>query len=79
MGELTAVARKKSEGIKLGRPIGSKKRNPILAKHNEYIMKQLQEGAKQIEIARALKVHRHTVKEWILKKDFQTQNIISRF
>lgn len=60
-----ALARKKSEGIKLGRPLGSKKKEPILAKHHELIKKYLSDGAKQIEIARRLKVHRHTVKEWV--------------
>ncbi|MEP6676403.1 MAG: master DNA invertase Mpi family serine-type recombinase [Ferruginibacter sp.] len=62
-----ALARKKSEGMKLGRPIGSKKKNPILAIHKDYIEKRISEGAKQIEIARYLKVHRHTVKDWINK------------
>jgi DNA invertase Pin-like site-specific DNA recombinase len=60
-----ALARKKSEGIKLGRPVGSKKKRPILAKHSTYIKKQLAQGAKQIDIARSLNVHRHTVKDWI--------------
>lgn len=60
-----ALARKKAEGVKLGRPVGSKKKNPILAKHNSYIQKRLREGAKQIDIARSLKVHRHTVKNWL--------------
>jgi DNA invertase Pin-like site-specific DNA recombinase len=60
-----ALARKKSEGVKLGRPTGSKKKNPILAEHNDYIQQQVLLGAKQIEIARRLKVHRHTVKNWI--------------
>lgn len=60
-----ALARKKSEGVKLGRPKGSKKRNPILARHKDYITKRLAAGASQIEIARALKVHRHTVKAWL--------------
>ena len=60
-----ALARKKSEGIKLGRPSGSKKKNPILAKHNEFIMEQVSLGVKQVEIAKKLKVHRHTVKNWI--------------
>ncbi len=62
-----ALARKKSEGIKLGRPIGSKKKNPLLAKHDEFIKVQIEAGVKQIEIARKLKVHRHTVKDWIKK------------
>ena len=62
-----ALARKRSEGVKLGRPLGSKKRNPILAQHREYIKKRIAEGAKQIEIAKSLKVHRHTVKNWIME------------
>ena len=62
-----ALARKKSEGIKLGRPKGSKKKNPKLAQHSEYIKKCINEGAKQIEIARSLNVHRHTVKDWVLQ------------
>lgn len=60
-----ALARKKAEGIKLGRPVGSKKKNPILAKHKAVIEQKLSEGAKQIEIARLLKVHRHTIKNWV--------------
>lgn len=62
-----ALARKKSEGIKLGRPKGSRKKNPILLKHHEFILKRVQSGAKQIEIARELNVHRHTIKGWIVK------------
>ena len=60
-----ALARKKAEGIKLGRPPGSKKKNPILSKHADFIKEQILSGAKQIEIARKLNVHRHTVKDWI--------------
>lgn len=62
-----ALARKKAEGIKLGRPKGSKKRNPILLKHADYINEQFKNGASQIHIARKLNVHRHTVKKWIEK------------
>lgn len=60
-----ALARKKAEGIILGRPKGSKKSNPILAKHEAYIRRRVSEGAKQSDIARALKCHRHTVKDFI--------------
>jgi DNA invertase Pin-like site-specific DNA recombinase len=62
-----ALARKKAEGMKLGRPLGSKKRNPILAKHAAFIKEQVLLGAKQIDIARKLNVHRHTVKDWIIQ------------
>lgn len=60
-----ALARKKAEGVKLGRPVGSKKKNPILAIHAESIQQMLAEGKTQADIARKLKVHRHTVKDWI--------------
>ena len=57
--------RNKAEGKKLGRPGGSRKKNPILLSHSEFIRTKVSEGAKQTEIARELKVHRHTVKKWI--------------
>lgn len=60
-----ALGRLKAEGKKLGRPAGSRKKNPILLVHSEFIQTKLAEGAKQIDIARALKVHRHTVKKWV--------------
>lgn len=60
-----ALARKKAEGVILGRPVGSRKKNPILAAHGDYIKKLINQGTKQVQIARLLKVHRHTVKDWI--------------
>ncbi|RYD52377.1 MAG: invertase [Sphingobacteriales bacterium] len=62
-----ALARRKAEGKILGRPKGSRKKVLKLAEHDSYIRKKLKEGAKQVDIARALKVHRHTVKDWIDK------------
>ena len=63
-----ALARRKAEGKKLGRPLGSKKKAPKLAIHDAYIKRRISEGAKQADIARALKVHRHTVKDWISRQ-----------
>lgn len=60
-----ALARKKAEGVILGRPVGSRKKNPILSMHGDYIKKLIAQGTKQVQIARLLKVHRHTVKDWI--------------
>ena len=60
-----SLARLKAEGKKLGRPVGSKKRCPKLAPHDAYIKKRLAEGARQIEIANSLHVHRHTVSLWV--------------
>lgn len=62
-----ALARLKVEGKTLGRPIGSRKQNPILKKHDAYIRKRISEGAKQIDIARSLKCSRHTVRVWLLE------------
>ncbi|MGN6196286.1 MAG: master DNA invertase Mpi family serine-type recombinase [Ginsengibacter sp.] len=63
-----ALARKKADGVKLGRPLGSKKKNPVLASHEDFIKEKVLAGAKQMEIARILKVHRHTVKAWIKER-----------
>ena len=60
-----ALARLKADGKKLGRPCGSRKKNPKLLSHTEFIRNKVSEGAKQIEIANTLNVHRHTVKKWI--------------
>jgi putative DNA-invertase from lambdoid prophage Rac len=60
-----SLARLKAEGRQLGRPKGSKKQFPKLAPHAAYISQRLAEGARQIDIARSLKVHRHTVMEWV--------------
>lgn len=60
-----SLARRKAMGIKLGRPIGSKKKNPILKKHAAKIIAMHNRGDSQIEIARSLNCHRHTVKKFI--------------
>lgn len=60
-----ALARLKADGKKLGRPCGSKKLNPKLSFHAEFIRTKIAEGAKQVDIANTLKVHRHTVKKWL--------------
>ncbi len=66
-----SLARLKAEGKILGRPKGSKKKFPILLPHAEYIRKRIKQGAKQVEIARELKVHRHTVGMWCQNKHFK--------
>ena len=60
-----ALARLKAEGKVLGRPLGSKKKQPKLAAHHTYIRQCILDGTKQVEIARHLKVHRHTVRDFI--------------
>jgi DNA invertase Pin-like site-specific DNA recombinase len=60
-----SLARLKAEGRVLGRPKGSKKQFPILLEYDAFIKEKIANGSKQVEIARELKVHRHTVKAWI--------------
>jgi DNA invertase Pin-like site-specific DNA recombinase len=60
-----ALARKKAEGKVLGRPVGSRNRIHKLEQHRIWIEGQLMKGTKQAEIARKLKVHRHTVSSLI--------------
>lgn len=60
-----ALARLKAEGKILGRPVGSKKKNPILLIHAEKILEMYNAGGSQVSIARKFKVHRHTVKAFI--------------
>lgn len=60
-----ALARLKSEGRILGRPVGSKKKNPILLKHSDSILRLYKDGVTQATISRTFKVHRHTVKKFL--------------
>ncbi|MDL2235943.1 master DNA invertase Mpi family serine-type recombinase [Christensenellaceae bacterium OttesenSCG-928-L17] len=58
-----ALARKKAEGIILGRPVGSTSSFASLKcyKHKEKIEKMLKQGASYSEIGRKLKIHRVTI------------------
>lgn len=60
-----ALARKKSEGIILGRPKGSKGKNTKLCKYKNQIFDMLQNNVPQSVIARTFGVHRHTVSAFI--------------
>ncbi len=56
-----ALARKKSEGVKLGRRKGSKNLRHKLTGHRQTIEKLLFKGVSKAEIARKLKVHKSTL------------------
>lgn len=59
-----ALARKKAEGIKLGRPLGKAKKVKLTGKE-ETIKKLLKEKISKSEIARKLKVDRGTLSKFI--------------
>lgn len=60
-----ALARKKSEGVILGRPTGRKSSRVKLSGKEEYIRELLNQGVSISEIARIYKVHRNTVSKFI--------------
>lgn len=60
-----ALARKKSEGVVLGRPLGSKSSKLKLAKKDKIIRKLLSENKSKSAIAREIGVHRITVTNYI--------------
>jgi len=65
-----ALARKKAEGVKLGRPRGSKNRpgtNKLFGKE-DYVRRQLRHGTSKNKIARRCKVDKHTLYRFIHEK-----------
>ena len=67
-----SLARLKAEGKPIGRPKGSTNKIPLLKRHESFIKRKLAEGSKQVDIARSLKVHRHTVKDWMEKHNLKS-------
>ncbi len=64
-----ALARKRAEGVRLGRPPGSKNKKLKLSGKEEEIRKMLEQGFSQKKIARKFKVHRHTVASFLKKME----------
>jgi len=60
-----ALARKKAEGVVLGRPVGSKSRRVKLSGKEETIQTLLEQKVSKSEIARIFKVDRMTVDSFI--------------
>ncbi len=60
-----ALARKKAEGITLGRPRGSKGKQTKLSTHKKQIFEMLDNHISQNHIALHFRVHRHTVSAFI--------------
>lgn len=67
-----ALARRKSEGVRLGRPIGESNIKSLkLYDKKEKIKSFIEEGYNYSEIARKLKVHRITVSKFIKRMDLE--------
>lgn len=63
-----ALARKKAEGVVLGRPKGRKSSKVKLSGKEDYIRELLAQGVSISEIARIYKVNRNTVSKFIKEK-----------
>ena len=63
-----ALARKKAEGVTLGRPVGRKSSKVKLSGKEEYIRELLNQGVSISEIARIYKIHRNTVSKFIRER-----------
>lgn len=63
-----ALAAKRLEGVKLGRPEGSSKKKVIFLKHKGQVKDMLDNGATLTSIAVMLDIHRNTLRRYI--KDF---------
>lgn len=66
-----ALARKKAEGVILGRPVGSKSKNLKLTGKEKQIKRLLKQRVSKSAIGRILKVHRLTVSSFI--KTFENE------
>lgn len=60
-----ALARKKAEGVVLGRPVGRKSTNVKLSGEEDHIRRLRNDGVSISEIARIYHVHRNTVSTFI--------------
>lgn len=60
-----ALARKKSEGVVLGRPIGSKSSRVKLSGKEDVIVEMLRNGKSKMAIAKSLGVNRNTLSNFI--------------
>jgi DNA invertase Pin-like site-specific DNA recombinase len=69
-----ALARKKAEGVILGRPKGSKSKKLKLSGKEEKIRELLEKRVSVSAIGRILGVHRITVTDYIAKKNIRVKN-----
>lgn len=69
-----ALARKKAEGVILGRPKGRKSSRVKLSDKESVISELLIQGVSKSQIARIFKVNRNTVYKFIQDKGFPCKN-----
>ncbi len=66
-----ALAKRKAEGIVLGRPRGRKSSATKLTGKEELILKYISKGIRKCSIARKLKVHRNTLSKFLIEHNIK--------
>ena len=69
-----ALAVKRSEGVRLGRPPGSSRKKDIFVKYHDDIISLLEQGNTLTAVAKLYGVHRNTLKKYIDEVKKQTKN-----
>lgn len=64
-----ALARKREEGVKLGRPYGSKNKQRKLDPYEKYIYRSLRKRRTKESIIRHIHCSRTTLNKWLLERD----------
>ncbi|MDE5856094.1 MAG: master DNA invertase Mpi family serine-type recombinase [Anaeroplasmataceae bacterium] len=72
-----ALAKKRADGIILGRPVGRKSSVTKLTGKEEIIEKLLCKGIKKVKIAKKLKVHRNTLSKFIIEHKLNARSIVT--
>lgn len=70
-----ALARKRAEGVILGRPKGSRSAKVKLSGHEKFIRELLEHGVPKTQIAKILKVDRMTVDAFIKRENLAVNKI----
>lgn len=75
-----ALARKRAEGVKLGRPVGSRKDSNLkLHGKDDRIVRYLDKGVSVSAIARLLDVNRKTLRDYIDRRDLLRRLLLFRY
>ncbi len=69
-----ALAVRKLQGMKLGRPPGSSKKKVLFCKKKDDIVMMLNEGKSYTEVARSLGIHRNTLRKYLCQEENEEKN-----
>lgn len=60
-----ALAMRRMQGVRLGRPQGSSKKKVLFCKNREKVEKMLSDGIPYTEVARSIGIHRNTLRKYL--------------